>query len=920
MGQRVRSARWRALFTAALVVLAAFVSAPTVGAAPLERVGHTDMAWTVTDAQGNQPPDVFGGAGRRPWAGQDRIWNQPGFTGAYTIVVDGREVPAYCGDFHNARSPDHRSQWVVDRDVFEGSDKALVKLSYVQWKWGATTDPDVGAALNLYTHFLGSPGDRSNSSGVPVPDINDNDILDEIVTTLPPHQAVGPIMSAMDRAAEDWSAAFGHLPSNLAVGVEIKRVDGEPTLRSVATGMALPTGSYDLGRAGGSTTAATAGVALALRDITNGSQHTLTAGQPQAVELADASEVTLRSQISDAAPSIGATLTDAIEVVGLLGGATAEVEVQLFDLTVDPGGSAPPLAVETRDGLVNGVTTGFASFEVSTTVAGHVLGYRHRLIATSDGAPTGGWSELGIESETGRAAPLQAEVHLRKVISSRSHPTWVEAQRDAPWSHEPAAASVDPRDGSFDDGAPGPQGGTPVYAANDVISFRYELWLAASSTGAAHWNGAPADVVADDAGTSETGDDFAPVYVAGDDGDGVLEQGETWVYEAVEQRTAMAGETYINTATVPPGAIVDPASGRAIGAGSGGGQTKVRQDPAGYVVPCLSTSATDRSDGDRSLDHGGGVIVDIVTYCNLVRGTEYRVDATVVDQRSGTLTEHTGSVTFTPASPDGTVEVEIIIAPDSVDGPVRASTYVVFESLRIAESNTVVATHADIDDAAQTFVVLSPPVPPLPPSADSHFTIVGAADAAGAHRGEVGDFAVERLELTALSPGDYRAVTTIHRSEAAGACTATESRETTEFTVDGDSHTDPLVVEVGPFALDDRFTGSIATAFTTVFDAAGAVVVEHGDCTDLDQSITVDQTPQPMPEPPTESPTPTTTTTTLPTPPATEPPIKEIPRTGDGVGRALADLGSIVFVVGVGLLCVAWWRCPDEDIGPILEP
>ena len=916
MGQRRRTAIWRASIRATLVVIVVVVvlTPPSnVAAAPLQRTGHTNMAWTVTDADGNQPPDAFGGADRRPWAGQDRIWNQPGFTGAYTIVVDGREVPAYCGDFHNARSPDRTSRWVADRDVFEGSDKALVKLSYAQWKWGATTDPDVGAALNLYTHFLGSPGDRSNTSGVPVPDINDNDILDEIVTTLPPHQAVGPIMSTIDRAAEDLSAAFGHLPSNVALGVEIIRVDGGPTLRSVATGLALPPSSYDLGRSGGSTTAVTAGVAVALRDITNASQHTLTAGQPQEVELADVSAVTLRSQISDAVPLIGATMTDAIEIVGLVGAATAEVQVQLFDLTVDPDASAPPLAAETRDGLSNGVTNGFASFEVSTTVAGRVLGYRHRLVATSDGAPAGAWSELGIESETGTAAPLQAEVHLRKVVSSQSHPAWVDAQRGAPWSHEAQAASVDPRNGSFDNGTPTPRDVTPIYAADDVVSFRYELWLDAASTGAATWDGAPTRVIADDAGTPEPAGDFAPDYVGGDDGDGLLEHGETWVYEAVEQQTATAGESYINTASVPPGSVVDPTSGH----DGGGGWTTARQDPAGYVVPCVSTSARDQSDGDRSLDHEGGVIVDAVTYCNLVPGIEYAVEATVVSQASGASTRHAGSTTFTPTARDGTVEVEIVVAPGSVESSLEAGTFVVFESLRISGSDSIVATHADINDAAQTFAVQPPPVTP---SVDSRFTIVNAADVNAPHRGDVGDLAIERLRLTALAPGHYRAVTTVYRSEGVGECAATEITASTEFTVAGASDAAPLVVDVGPVTLDDRFAGTIATAFTTVFEAEGAVVIEHGACTDLDQSITIDQ----LPEPPSASvPPETVPPNTVPpetVPPNTVPPIKEIPRTGDGAGRALADLGSVAFVVGVGLLCLAWWRHPDADIGPILEP
>lgn len=768
MGQRW----WTVSITASLAGAILLTTSTSVSSAPLQRIGHTDMAWTVTDADDTPPPDAFGGSNGRPWAGSDRVWNQPGFTGAYTIVFEGREVAAYCGDFHNARNPDGSSRWVSDPNVFQGSDKALTKLSYVQWRWGATADPDIGAGLNLYTHFLGSPGDRSNSSGVPVPDINDNDVLDEIVSVLPPHHAVGPIMSMMDRAAEAWSAAFEHRSSNVALGVELVNVAGESTLRSVATGRPLPDGSFDLDRAADSTTAVTAGVGLALSDITNGSQHTLTAGQPLSAELAAISEVTLQSQISATDPSLGALLTDAIDIVGLIGGATAEVHVQLFDLTSDPDATGPPLAEEVRDGLPNGATGGFARFEVVTEVAGHRLGYRHRLVGTSDGALPGAWSVLGIESETGRATPLQAEVHLRKLVASQNHPAWVEAQRNAPWSHEPDPASLVPRAGSFDDSAPGPYDGLPVFGVGDVVSFRYELWLDDAATGAVSWGEVPSGVVVDDAGTPMLeDDDVAPEFVDGDDGDGLLEHGEIWLYEAIGQRTATPGEMYLNTAHAPPGAVVDPWSGR-----HDGDTTAPRQDPAGYVVPCVSTSATDRVDGDRSLAPNGGVIVDVVTYCNLVPGVEYTADAAVIDRLTEATTRHTGSTTFTPTAPDGVVEVEIVVAPDPGDSSVRAGIYVVFEGIRIAASDRVVVAHADIDDAAQTFDVAPLPEP--------------------------------------------------------------ES--------------------------------------------------------------------EPEPAPPL-------------VPPEPAPPVREIPRTGDDGGRIVADLGSIVFIVGVGLLCIAWWRRPDADNPHSLE-
>lgn len=680
--------------------------APPVDAAPIERVGHTDMAWTVTTADGGHPPDAFGGSSGGPWAGADRIWSQPGFTGSYTLRVDGDDVAAYCADFHNARSPDHAGEWSDDRSVFEGSAKALAKLSFVQWKWGGTTDPDVAAAVNLYSHFLGSPEDRSNNSGVPVPDINDNDVLDELVTVAPPHEAVGPIMDQIDRAAEAWSAAFEHDPANIALGIEVIRTDDDLQVRATSTGQVLPSGSYVATDTAEGPAMVTAGVARALRDITNGSQHSLTAGPPNSagVPAVEPSDVTLRSQISDDRPTVGTELSDAIEISGLVGTATATVEVQLVDLTVDPDGVATPLAAETRSGLVEGVTTGFAAYEIGGDVAGHLLGYRHRLVSTTDGAPAQSWSELGIASETGRVAPLRAAVHLRKTVSSAAQERWVDAQRGAPWSHDPAAASSDPRTGAFDDASAHPGDAVPVYRAGTEIMFRYEIWLDDDSDGAVRWNGD--DIVLDDAGTVDDTDDFVPVLTGGDDGDGLLEAGEVWVFGAPGTRTAVAGEEYLNTATLRPGDVADPANGRPTGE-----QTARRRDPAGYVVPAVSTSAADRADGDRVLDHDGGVVVDTVAYRNLVPGVEYEAVATVVDAETGEATGSGGTTTFTPSSSEGTVEVVIEVAPDPSTGVAPSGAAVVFETVSVVATGAVVATHADLADAAQTFEILPAPIP-----------------------------------------------------------------------------------------------------------------------------------------------------------------------------------------------------------------
>ena len=79
-------------------------------------------------------------------------------------------------------------------------------------------------------------------------------------------------------------------------------------------------------------------------------------------------------------------------------------------------------------------------------------------------------------------------------------------------------------------------------------------------------------VITDDNGTPDDGnagngdetlDDFNPTYVSGDDGDGILNPGETWYYQATD--TAAAGD-YTNTATVSGDATDDSSNTQTVNA------------------------------------------------------------------------------------------------------------------------------------------------------------------------------------------------------------------------------------------------------------------------------------------------------------------------------------------------------------------
>ena len=152
----------------------------------------------------------------------------------------------------------------------------------------------------------------------------------------------------------------------------------------------------------------------------------------------------------------------------------------------------------------------------------------------------------------------------------------------------------------------------------------------------------------------------------------------------------------------------------------------------------IATTARDARDRDQlvELDLGDATIVDTVTYTSLVPGTEYvatgelmvlpttaetptdtlRADQTVASStvplaaviRSGI----TGSVSFVPDDPDGSIDVVFVVPADS---PLLGHVVVVYQRLSIASSERVVAVHADPNAAEQTIRFAAPPTPPPPP-------------------------------------------------------------------------------------------------------------------------------------------------------------------------------------------------------------
>lgn len=125
-------------------------------------------------------------------------------------------------------------------------------------------------------------------------------------------------------------------------------------------------------------------------------------------------------------------------------------------------------------------------------------------------------------------------------------------------------------------------------------------------------------------------------------------------------------------------------------------------------VPKISTSAT--IDGDKTaVVTDNMTVVDTVTYEGLTPGREYILSGELMDKETGFSTDVTSTMTFTPETPNGSVELEFRFDGTKLVG----KQLVVFETLSRDDGHgniIVVAEHKDIEDAAQTVSIQSPPI------------------------------------------------------------------------------------------------------------------------------------------------------------------------------------------------------------------
>ena len=129
------------------------------------------------------------------------------------------------------------------------------------------------------------------------------------------------------------------------------------------------------------------------------------------------------------------------------------------------------------------------------------------------------------------------------------------------------------------------------------------------------------------------------------------------------------------------------------------------------VPPEIGTQASDGADGDKLVvADPEAVVVDTVSYANLVPGREYLVTGTLMVRQTGEPLlaadgePVTATLAFKPSAASGSVELEFRFDASLLAG----KELVAFETLE--KDGLELAVHADIDDEGQTVEVAAPEI------------------------------------------------------------------------------------------------------------------------------------------------------------------------------------------------------------------
>ena len=248
-----------------------------------------------------------------------------------------------------------------------------------------------------------------------------------------------------------------------------------------------------------------------------------------------------------------------------------------------------------------------------------------------------------------------------------------------------------------------------------------------------------------------------------------------------------------------------------------------------FGKPAIGTTAT--IDGEKTAVPAEQItITDTVEYSDLTVGQEYKLTGVLMDKETGEPLligegeEHaqvTSEATFTPAGPNGTIDVLFTFDATGLEG----KSVVVFETL--FQGETEIAGHEDIEDEGQTVTFVEEPKIGTTATVDGQHT----ADPTG----EI--TIVDVVEYANLIPGQRYTVSGILMDKGSGKPLLVDGAEITaktEFTAEESTGTVELT-----YTLDaSTLAGTTIVVFETLYQD-GVEVVSHADINDEAQTVTI---------------------------------------------------------------------------------
>ena len=250
-----------------------------------------------------------------------------------------------------------------------------------------------------------------------------------------------------------------------------------------------------------------------------------------------------------------------------------------------------------------------------------------------------------------------------------------------------------------------------------------------------------------------------------------------------------------------------------------------------FGKPSIGTTAT--IDGEKTAEPAEQItITDTVEYSGLTVGQEYTLKGVLMDKETGEPLlvndqQVTSEATFTPAEPNGTIDVLFTFDASALTG----KTVVVFETLYIGEEE--VTSHTNIEDEGQTVTFVEGP------------KIGTTATVDGQHTAEpTGEITiVDVVEYTSLTPGETYTISGILMDKATGKPLLVDGAEVTaeaEFTPESADGTVELTYTLDASSL----AGTSIVVFETLY-SDGVEIAAHADINDENQTVEITEPEKP---------------------------------------------------------------------------